>query len=250
MDGGLLTNGLPMTAYPGPDALTNGFYIGSDSSGTLTANGIFDDLETFNTPVDDNTVYEFFNQTTLMFWLNPKNRANISSSVQSSPAVTYNSSYDAITGLLQSQGTTTNCSYSTNIWMTNVVATVGSGGTMSVTFTIEGGDDAIPYDIFAVPLLGFGSNYTWTWMGQGYHCNTYTLSNLPGQVFIILGTPQDTDGDGLTDAYEKLVSHTDPNNPDTDGDGISDSDEVLMGLNPLAPNSTLPSVLNVQTCPQ
>ena len=35
----------------------------------------------------------------------------------------------------------------------------------------------------------------------------------------------DTDGDGLTDAYEGIIG-TDPNNPDTDGDGLTDGDEV------------------------
>jgi hypothetical protein len=66
----------------------------------------------------------------------------------------------------------------------------------------------------------------------------------------MLGTPLDSDGDGLTDAYERLVSHTDPNNPDTAGDGIADSDKVLMGVNPLTPISAIPSSLNIQTCPQ
>jgi hypothetical protein len=33
----------------------------------------------------------------------------------------------------------------------------------------------------------------------------------------------DSDGDGLTDADEINVFHTDPNNPDTDGDGVIDS---------------------------
>jgi hypothetical protein len=46
---------------------------------------------------------------------------------------------------------------------------------------------------------------------------------MPGsEAYIILGTPKDSDKDGLTDAYELLVSHTDPNNADTDGDGIPD----------------------------
>ena len=71
-------------------------------------------------------------------------------------------------------------------------------------------------------------------MGQGYHGNTYVITNLPDTAcFLILGTPQDSDGDGLTDAYERLVSKTNPNNADTDGDGISDSDKILEGLNPL-----------------
>jgi Bacterial TSP3 repeat len=122
-----------------------------------------------------------------------------------------------------------------NVWITNVVATAAGNGTMNLTFTIEGGSNGVPYDVFANSVLGFGTNsIPWAWMGQGYQCNTYMLTNLPNtSAFLILGTPQDSDSDGLTDAYEKLVSHTDPNNPDTDGDGIPDGWEVLLGLNPL-----------------
>jgi Bacterial TSP3 repeat len=45
----------------------------------------------------------------------------------------------------------------------------------------------------------------------------------------------DSDGDGLSDDYEKTIG-TDPLNPDTDGDGLSDGVEVKMGLDPLSPN--------------
>jgi hypothetical protein len=45
--------------------------------------------------------------------------------------------------------------------------------------------------------------------------------------FLILGTPQDTDGDGLTDAYELLVSKTSPTNYSTDGTGMADGWEIL-----------------------
>ena len=58
---------------------------------------------------------------------------------------------------------------------------------------------------------------------KGSPCCRYTITNLPpGSAYLVLGTPLDSDGDGLTDAFELLVSHTDPHNPDTDGDGIWD----------------------------
>ena len=56
-----------------------------------------------------------------------------------------------------------------------------------------------------------------------------------------MGTPLDSDGDGLTDAYELLVSHTDPHNPYSNLDGILDGWEILLGLNPQTSNLTQPS---------
>ena len=43
----------------------------------------------------------------------------------------------------------------------------------------------------------------------------------------------DSDGDGLSDAYELNTSHTNPLVTDTDGDGVNDGDEVAAGTNPL-----------------
>ncbi len=40
-------------------------------------------------------------------------------------------------------------------------------------------------------------------------------------------TPEDWDGDGLSNDDETNIYHTDPNNPDTDGDGLSDGEEVI-----------------------
>lgn len=49
----------------------------------------------------------------------------------------------------------------------------------------------------------------------------------------------DTDGDGLTDYEEVKIYHTDPNNPDTDGDGYKDGAEVKAGYNPAGPGRLL-----------
>lgn len=51
-----------------------------------------------------------------------------------------------------------------------------------------------------------------------------------------LDDPDDTDGDGLTDAAEILIHGTDPNDPDTDDGGVSDGDEVANYTNPLDPS--------------
>jgi len=47
---------------------------------------------------------------------------------------------------------------------------------------------------------------------------------------------QDSDGDGLADTDETLVTGTDPQNPDTDGDGLGDGVEVVNRMNPLDPD--------------
>ena len=56
------------------------------------------------------------------------------------------------------------------------------------------------------------------------------LNNLPGAGV----TDPDSDGDGLTDAFEKLAG-TDPDKMDTDGDGLSDGQEAaVLHTDPLA----------------
>jgi hypothetical protein len=241
LDGELATNGPGITAWPGTNVQAGGFYIGSDSgTGLLQAQGAFDDLFTYNVPLDSDTVSEMFNDFYAEYYLDPFNWEFVASiiSAPSSPSTNYYT-YDIITGTgnLQQVGSVSAIS-STNVWITNVLASIVGSGTnnMRLQFTIQGGSAGLPYDTFVNSVLDFSTNTNkaWAWMGQGYQGNTYVITNLPSTAcFLILGTPQDADGDGLTDAYERLVSKTNPNVADTSGDGISDSDKILEGLNPL-----------------
>jgi hypothetical protein len=233
LDGVLATNGRPVTNGPGFSVLTNGFLIGSDGeTGLAQARGMFDDVTTYNTPLDEVTIgLTYFNQSAV-YLLNPENFANLASA-PSTPQ--YDPVFVAITGAgyLQWLGTNADCVESAAVWFTNVAASATSNAA-TITFTIAGGSNGVPYDVFGTS--GFQSpltNTVWAWLGQGYHCQTYSLTNLPpGQAYLILGTPQDSDGDGLSDAYEHLVSKTDPNNPDSDGDGMLDGWEEMNGTNP------------------
>ncbi|EEF58258.1 LamG-like jellyroll fold domain-containing protein [Pedosphaera parvula] len=52
LDGQLATNGPGVTYWPGPGVLTNGFYLGSDYTGWQQAHGQFENLKTWNYPLD------------------------------------------------------------------------------------------------------------------------------------------------------------------------------------------------------
>lgn len=55
--------------------------------------------------------------------------------------------------------------------------------------------------------------------------------------FFRVAPQHDTDGDGLSDAYEAWTAGTDPSQFDTDSDGLSDGGEVDIGTDPLVADS-------------
>jgi hypothetical protein len=52
LEGALMANMPPIVYWPGPDVCTNGFYVGSDPTGTLQARAQFQELETYGVPLD------------------------------------------------------------------------------------------------------------------------------------------------------------------------------------------------------
>ena len=116
-----------------------------------------------------------------------------------------------------------------------------------MALTIQTATTNASYDVFGTtnlvalaPTALSKTNWTWLVRASGGATNfSWGLTNWCERYFQ-LGTMTDTDSDGLTDAYENLVSHTDPNNADTDGDGLSDGWEVENRLNPLLDDSGQP----------
>lgn len=255
LDGQLAASGAGISVFPGPEVLANGFGIGSDASGLVQAHGMFDDIFTYDFPLDADAVGSIYYFLEGYFSINIFNvQARISSAPSAPPGPTV---FNAISGpgFLQSMGAASSCVTNSEIWITNVtVAITGTGTnlTENCTFTIAGGLDLVPYDVFATAVLAQSDiAYGWAWLGQGYHCNIYSMTNLPlASAYLILGKPLDSDMDGLSDAYERLVSKTDPYNADSDGDGLSDYYEVIFGLPPTTANST-PSLgsISIPTCP-
>jgi hypothetical protein len=118
------------------------------------------------------------------------------------------------------------------------------------------------YDLFRTTNLNCrttglnGTNWEWVLRSNPGQTNLTITNITTGQCFFRLGRTNDTDGDGLSDAFEILVSHTDLNNADQnsnsipdgwewanfgslqpgdgdyDGDGLSNYQEYLVGADP------------------
>jgi hypothetical protein len=242
IDGISVTNGDGVVVYPSNAVLTNGFCIGSDTNGLLQAHGMFDSLSTYDYPLNEQLIAGTFLYESFYYYLDPLNSANFSAQAYTNEMPVFR----AVSGsgdLLAVSTNTSGCSTSTNIWITNAVAALGTNGLVTVTFSIAGGSNGVPYDVFANAILGPTNNpaYEWVWLGQGYRCTTYSvvLTNQPNlSAYLQLGTALDSDFDGLTDAYELLVSHTLPNQSDTSQDGMLDGWKVLWGLKLFADNPT------------
>jgi hypothetical protein len=232
-NGVAVTNGTGVSLYPGSDVLSNGFYVGSASDGTAQFHGMIDDLSTYNYEMDAKSIFGTFDVYSVTFYgVPPPSQDRLTNAPSGSTNVP---TFNAVSGqgILHLVSTNTSgCTTSSNIWITNVICSPTNSQDMKVTFTIAGGSDGLVYDVFATAALVTNAAMSqWFWQGQGYHCCTYTLTvQSNSAAFFVLGKPQDTDADGLTDAYEKLVSKTDPNKPDSSGDGMLDGWKVMWGL--------------------
>jgi hypothetical protein len=251
VDGTVAANGTPVVSWPGSDIQLGGFLIGSDSSGESQARGRIDDLSTYDRPLNAQSIASVVSLYSIAYEETPLllGFSNAPASVPSVPGL----NAIAGSGFLQSLGETIDCVSAASVWTTNVSGTITSNQLVTLTFAIQGGSGAEHYDVFANAILGpaTSTNYHWSWIGQGLGCHMYQLQNLPlASGHLILGTPLDSDSDGLTDAYENLVSHTDSLNPDTDDDGISDAEELLTGSSPLTAEPPIAPSLTISRCPQ
>lgn len=116
-----------------------------------------------------------------------------------------------------------------DLWL-EITVTNGGAGSATVAFIIHTPTNTA-YDLFATTNLTTkvaGLNLTnWLWLGriESGVTNVLVETHWPEMAFFQLGTLLDSDDDGLTDAYERLVSHTNPgasSSVDTDGDGLPD----------------------------
>ena len=79
--------------------------------------------------------------------------------------------------------------------------------------------------VFVDEGLSFGTDYSYRVTARD------SIGRSSSSPITIHATPDDSDGDGVSDDDE-IDAGTDPNNPDSDGDGIPDGSEIASGTNP------------------
>src|SRR5262249_20069603 len=121
LDGELMTNSTAVTVLPGSNVLTNGFFIGSDSTGFAQARGLFDDIYTFSNALSATDIENIYGVQAYNFFLSPFNFSI--GAAASSPSYTSGGWY-AITGpgVLTWVTNVANCVSNANVWLTNVTA--------------------------------------------------------------------------------------------------------------------------------
>jgi hypothetical protein len=126
-----------------------------------------------------------------------------------------------------------------NLTITNVVI-----APTSVSLTVL--DDGVGATLYLVQSTASLETPIWqregsafSGAGPGAHPLNFARNSQGNRFFRVLGlsgTATDSDGDGLSDAFEAQIG-TDPFNPDTDGDGVSDGAEYSYGSDPKNPAS-------------
>jgi hypothetical protein len=234
LDGSNMANGPGVTIYPSPSVLSNGLWIGSASNGISQCHGAISDVNTYDYTLSSNDIYGMYFLNSIFYHIVPQNIEHGDPEPEVTPT------FNAVGGPgdLIVLSTNYGCGNSNVVWITNTTATL-TNGAVNITFSIAGGSNGVPYDVFAAPEITSPlTNAPWSWLGQGYQCCSYEISDLTNSaVFLLLGTPQDSYGNGLTDAYELLVLHQNPANGSKSGDGMLDGWKVLWGMNPLINNS-------------
>src|SRR5262249_47147928 len=213
--------------------------IGAAVQGDSQSRCVVDDLTTYNFEQEADSITSAYNVFGLVF--------DFGRFIRSAPASPTNTAqgWNVISGNgdLQYLEPVTNCTGTGGVYLTNLVRAPGTNGTSEVTFKIRGGTNG-----GAVGVVGWsevtnsiaGSRFYW--QGQVTSCRRYRLYGQPNQhCFYMLGASAgDTDGDGLSDQLETIVSKTSITNAFTFGtNNIPEAWLVLHALEPASGTASL-----------
>jgi hypothetical protein len=209
-DGVEVTSGPGVTVYPGPNVLTKGFCIGSDTNGVYQAHGLFDLVQTYNYPLDSNDVQTIFNWYYPNFAIDPNNIQYMDNASLSSFSLS-----------------TTNLAISPLTFSNNTASLFVVNSTADILYEVQGCTNLAQRNWFTEGFV-VGSELTnWTW------ANFYVSKK--GDLFLRIRSWQNSDDSGLPIWWESEYFGTNVVNSDAQdsaGDGWTIYQKFEMGINP------------------
>lgn len=218
LDGSLAAEGAGLVVAP---LAATELVIGSAHTGERSLEGELEEVCTFARPLTAGFHYESQRRRAALGPITPEEDLAVAEWRARLRAEREAAARDQGPPMLRLLGSTPECITNLPVYVTNVVSAFDTNAGWTVTFDIQGSwDDSTNalYDVFMTPYLAGNSisNSQWVWLERGPSCSTYQYTNQPdGMAFYVVGTPLDSDGDGLTDALEQLVTHTGPYTSDS-----------------------------------
>ncbi len=225
VNGQLLATGSGVTIWPGADALTNGFCVGSDPTGIAQIRGTLSDLWTYDFPLD--ALFITNSYTPRFPWVPDSDSGGALISGSFSGGSFTASATESGVGIMALDYTTS--SGTNNLWLE--ILPLGTNDynsdTNSATLILHGttNDNATLYELLSEPALN-GSSWTvaQTFLGspgQDWTPLTISMTNSTTLFLCAVAANYDSDKDGLPDWWE-LQYGLDPNSADTGNTGIPD----------------------------
>jgi hypothetical protein len=210
-----------------------GLIIGSDFGVSAPANGQFEELTPFDYWPEPEQLAFYFNGVGRQAFLGPVG----SEKEEAAKRELLAAAFPQPPMLEEDEGSwmQMDFSYSTNeLWLEITGVTNGEAEFVIHSPVVE------PYDLFMttnlaadVPGLNL-TNWVWEVRASAGQTNPPPVPAANEMAFYRLGTTNDMDSDGLTDAFENLVSHSNPSAANPDGDDLNDYEEYRLGRNPNA----------------
>ncbi len=222
LDGQWITNGSGISLVPGPQVRTNGFLIGSDSTGLAQMRGQMDWLQTFNEPMSAAGIANIFQARQPPGWQE--------SLVIGGESELGMGTIGEGTGLLLDGGLDGGQMSAMSTYLSNELWLEAQPGSNALTVLLHNTGAGTNYLVYSRTNVASGE---WKLEADvpGADGTTATVVPLAGRpsLFVVAGSGLDSDGDGLPDAYERWILHTDPLNGDSNTNGVSDGFEDADG---------------------
>ncbi len=230
IDGQLATNGPGVLYLPGAGALTNGFYVGSDNTGTAQSRGLIDDLATYNYTLSPDEITNDYAAGLQLISPSSGGFQMASSSSGLFPGGGGTNSSGGGTPSIE----TYNVNYGTNLW----IARFGIATNFTVGILSNSQPD-VQYEILTTTNLL--SQWTSAGFFSGSEITNWTpLFGIPvrltNNLFLQVRSWANSTGTGIPDwwwlKYFGQTTNVNAYAADPAGDGYTDLQKFQMGLSP------------------